>query len=304
MNVNLELSIQYAAFVLSLINQVGDICTLVFASNINKALRYTVACISVVVCCACAYWVVSTRVVADIPPLPAIVPIVVKQSQATTAVAMVGAVIKKRAAKSESQSAPTPAKPGEQVAPLGQFDVVQNDGQAILAAPLPEPLSVSTQTVPMPDLSPGPNQTDFQEEHSNGRSGGDSDSVDAAGGESSHADDKRDSGSSSVVGNLVTCAPPNPPNNAWVKLYRLDSRLQWQPFEKSFGTELATGGLVKKDGLPIDIGRFGGRGEPYRVEVWQDGKLIHSTGDFYMGEAEFRIYPDVDNLTPWGCPPA
>jgi len=104
----------------------------------------------------------------------------------------------------------------------------------------------------------------------------------------------------SQIGNLVTCLPPNPPNNAWIWLYRLDGD-NWYRISKGIGTIDHTG-YLKINGLPIDITRYGGRGELYRIEKVIDGTIVASTGNFQEGEPEFRIYPGRDNYTSWSCP--
>ena len=103
------------------------------------------------------------------------------------------------------------------------------------------------------------------------------------------------------IGNLVTCAPPQPQNYAWIKLYRLDTKGNWYSIGRGIGAINASG-FLKIDGLPVDVNRFGNTGEPYKVEQWFNGQVTQSTGDFQRGEAVFRIRPFVDNYTPWGCP--
>lgn len=102
------------------------------------------------------------------------------------------------------------------------------------------------------------------------------------------------------VGNLITCAPPQPENYAWIKLYRLDGNNNWYSIGRGIGS-IESSGFLKIDGLPVDQNRFGAEGEPYRVEMWEDGKVTLSTGNFQAGEPEFRVRAFVDNYTPWGC---
>lgn len=105
-----------------------------------------------------------------------------------------------------------------------------------------------------------------------------------------------------AVGNIITCVPPQPQNYAWIKLYRLNGNNQWYSIGRGIGSINPTG-FLKIDGLPVDVNRFGGAGEPYKVEQWVDNQIVRSTGDFYRGEPEFRVRAFADNYTPWSCPP-
>lgn len=102
------------------------------------------------------------------------------------------------------------------------------------------------------------------------------------------------------VGNLITCVPPQPKNYAWIKIYRLDGNNKWYSISRGIGS-ISASGFLKIDGLPVDVNRFGGAGEPYKIEQWIDGKVAQATGDFYAGQPEFRLRPSVDNYTPWQC---
>ncbi|MBX3012983.1 MAG: hypothetical protein KF832_15815 [Caldilineaceae bacterium] len=112
---------------------------------------------------------------------------------------------------------------------------------------------------------------------------------------------KRQSDIQAPVGNLITCVPPQPKNYAWIKLYRLDGNNKWYSIGRGIGAIQASG-FLKIDGLPVDSNRFGGAGEPYKIEQWIDGKVAQSTGDFYAGQPEFRLRSFTDNYTPWQCP--
>lgn len=102
-------------------------------------------------------------------------------------------------------------------------------------------------------------------------------------------------------GNLVTCVPPNPPNYAWIRVYRKDGNGTWyRAIPRGVGSIHPTG-YLKIDGLAVDIAKFGGAGEPYWIEQWIDGKVARSVGNTSRGEPEFRIRAGVDNYTPWQC---
>jgi len=107
---------------------------------------------------------------------------------------------------------------------------------------------------------------------------------------------------SGAIGNIITCAPPQPQNYAWIKLYRLNNANQWVAISRGIGSINPTG-FLKIDGLPVDVNRFGNAGEPYKVEQWMDGRVTQSTGDFQRGEPEFRVRAFADNYTPWRCTP-
>ena len=99
-------------------------------------------------------------------------------------------------------------------------------------------------------------------------------------------------------GNLVTCVRPT---NSWIKAYRWDGSMWVDVNPRGWGA-ISASGFLKIDGLPVDVARYGGAGQPYRVELWVNNVLIRSVGDTSRGEPEFRIRPGVDNHTPWGCP--
>ena len=105
------------------------------------------------------------------------------------------------------------------------------------------------------------------------------------------------------VGNIITCAPAQPGHCAWVKIYRMEPDGSWiDVAERGFATCDAAG-FLKIDGLPVDENLYGGAGHPYRVELWTDSGLLHSTGNVAGGEPEFRVRAFADNQTPWSCTP-
>ncbi len=102
-------------------------------------------------------------------------------------------------------------------------------------------------------------------------------------------------------GNLITCVPPNPPNYAWIRVYRRDGDGKWyRAIPRGVGS-VHSSGFLKIDGLPVDIVKYGGAGEPDRIEQWIEGKVARSVGNIDRGEGEFRLRAGVDNYTPWQC---
>jgi hypothetical protein len=111
----------------------------------------------------------------------------------------------------------------------------------------------------------------------------------------------RSAGTPEPIGNIITCVPPQPQNYAWIKLYRLNGDNRWYSIGRGIGSIEPTG-YLKIDGLPVDVGRFGQQGEPYKVEMWVNGSVAFSTGDFLTGQPQFLVRPFADNYTPWQCP--
>jgi len=100
-------------------------------------------------------------------------------------------------------------------------------------------------------------------------------------------------------GNLVTCIAPT---NSWLKAYQLTGDGTWLDINPRGWGPIAANGYLKIDGLPVDYQRWGAAGNPYRIEVWRDGHIIRSVGNTAAGEPEWRLRPNADNYTPWGCP--
>ncbi len=99
-------------------------------------------------------------------------------------------------------------------------------------------------------------------------------------------------------GNVITCVRPV---NSWIKIYRWDGS-QWVDVNPRGWGAISPSGYLKIDGLSVDVARYGGRGHPYRVELWANGVLIRSVGNTARGEPEFRVRAGADNYTPWSCP--
>ena len=102
-------------------------------------------------------------------------------------------------------------------------------------------------------------------------------------------------------GNIITCVPPYP-SYSWIKVYRLTRAQTWQDVNPNGWGPIDSQGMIKIDGLPVDYGKYGKTGHPYRVERWVGGKLVDSIGNVYAGEPSFRVLPQGDTHTPWKCP--
>lgn len=102
------------------------------------------------------------------------------------------------------------------------------------------------------------------------------------------------------VGNLVLCIPPG---KVWVRLYRIADRtaeladLRSRYAKNELVWERIPGSFTQSPifGLPVDSTRFGTKGEPYYIEIVVDNQVVHSTGDFFADQPEFRLYPYQDN---------
>lgn len=101
------------------------------------------------------------------------------------------------------------------------------------------------------------------------------------------------------VGNLITCVRPQ---NSWIKVYQRTAEGGWLDINPNGWGPIDPSGYLKIDGLPVDYYRYGAQGHPYRIELWANWRLIRSVGNIDAGQPEFRIRPDTDNYTPWGCP--
>ena len=99
------------------------------------------------------------------------------------------------------------------------------------------------------------------------------------------------------VGNLYTCMRPH---DSWIKIYRLTPNLQWEDMKPAGYGPLAADGSLKLFGLPIDSS-FGWDGQPYKVELWESGRMVASEGDFNNGQPALRLLPSADLRTSWPC---
>jgi len=99
-------------------------------------------------------------------------------------------------------------------------------------------------------------------------------------------------------GNLITCMYPS---NSWIKVYQLTADGTWLDINPRGWGPIDPSGYLKIDALPVDYYTFGPTGNPYRIELWRNDRLMRSAGDTRVGQPEFRIRPEVDNYTPWAC---
>jgi hypothetical protein len=101
----------------------------------------------------------------------------------------------------------------------------------------------------------------------------------------------------SWVGNLFTCMAPQ---DSWIKVYRLTPDNVWEDLKPAGWGPISASGEIKIDGLPIDP-YFGAAGQPHKVELWVNGKLVQTEGDIGKGQPYFRIAPGQDAHTSWPC---
>jgi hypothetical protein len=97
------------------------------------------------------------------------------------------------------------------------------------------------------------------------------------------------------IGNIVTWLD----HGTWAQIYRLAPDGTWQRMNPGGTGPINGGGRVKIDGLEVDRA-YGDKGQPYRVEIWEQGRMLRSVGNIHAGQPEWRLYPYRDNVTPWG----
>jgi PA14 domain len=98
-------------------------------------------------------------------------------------------------------------------------------------------------------------------------------------------------------GNLYTCMAPQ---DSWVKVYRLTPDNVWEDRKPAGWGPISASGEIKIDGLPVDP-YYGMNGQPYRVELWINSKVVQTEGDINAGQPYFRIAPGQDARTSWPC---
>jgi hypothetical protein len=97
------------------------------------------------------------------------------------------------------------------------------------------------------------------------------------------------------IGNIITHAEPG----TWVRIYRRMPNGEWQYMNPGGTGPIDASGRIKIDGLPVEPA-YGDRGQPYRVELRTQGRILRTLGDIDRGQPEFRVYPFRDNVASWG----
>ncbi len=90
------------------------------------------------------------------------------------------------------------------------------------------------------------------------------------------------------------------PQDSWIKVYRLTPDNVWEDRKPEGWGPINASGEIKIDGLPIDP-YYGTAGQPYKVELWVDSKVVQTDGDINAGQPYFRIAPGQDAHTSWPC---
>jgi len=76
----------------------------------------------------------------------------------------------------------------------------------------------------------------------------------------------------SWVGNLYTCMAPQ---DSWIKVYRLTPDNVWEDRKRRGGGRSMPAARSKSTVLPIDP-YYGTAGQPYKVELWVDSKVVQN----------------------------
>jgi len=113
-------------------------------------------------------------------------------------------------------------------------------------------------------------------------------------------------------GNVILCIPTQ--SDSYVKIYRLvhagknskgETLVKWERWDKhrvNYGSR-GEDGSIKIDGVPVNVAVFGDEGEPYKIELYVEGKLKDIVGDILAGQEPFLIMPARDNFVKqWSAP--
>ncbi len=99
------------------------------------------------------------------------------------------------------------------------------------------------------------------------------------------------------LGNIHTCLPPQ---DAWIKVYRLAPNNKWEDLNADgYGSNTASG-QITIFGVPVDA-TYSWDGQPYKIEQWVNGSRVHVEGDIFAGQPALRIQPGADVSTTWPC---
>jgi hypothetical protein len=99
------------------------------------------------------------------------------------------------------------------------------------------------------------------------------------------------------VGNLSTCMPPE---NAWVKIYRLAPNKAWEDLKNEGYGPTAQNGELMLFGLPVSA-IYSWDGQPYKLELWKNGQLARTEGDVLAGQRPLLLQPGGLIRTSWPC---
>ena len=99
------------------------------------------------------------------------------------------------------------------------------------------------------------------------------------------------------TGTLLTCSAPQ---KSWVKVYRLAPNNTWEDLRAAGWGPTAAGGEIRVYGLPVSTA-YGWDGQPYKVELWEDGSLARTEGDVFAGQKVLALQPGGAIGTSWPC---
>ncbi len=103
-----------------------------------------------------------------------------------------------------------------------------------------------------------------------------------------------------MVGNLITCVPPQPANYAWIRVYTRNGDGTWiRAIAKGVGSVVPSG-YLKIDGLAVDPYRYGEKGQPYWIEQWVNNVMVKSTGNTDRGRGGVPHLSRIGTITPRG----
>jgi hypothetical protein len=90
------------------------------------------------------------------------------------------------------------------------------------------------------------------------------------------------------------------PWDSWIKVYRLGANNVWEDLKPEGYGPLAADGSLMLFGMPVSA-LYGWDGQPYKVELWEGGKLIRSEGDVFAGQKPLLLQPGGLVKTTWPC---